>query len=286
MADERDYRVGVAILRLDGLFQDDFRQALLSSWTAGATITRYRRRWNLSRPHQETREFIVGRIGFVGESEVSSVTFDYDVGDFVREGVPAGVLVPFGVRFSDGLVVYQIRPGAVTEESFTGALASLLNSAANEFAWSVEAALINRSWEDWRKQVEAVTSFNFRLDKPNPHYADDFRIKNLIENINLEYARLAGKAREGEGINTDDDLFRQAIDHVLRDYGRATVEGVTPEGRETIWLKIKGLSASVIVRQTIRSVGGDEIPEDVLVGVLMEQPSSSASIDLRDYRPD
>lgn len=280
MADERIYRVGLGVLSLDGLFQDDLREALRASWVAGATVTRYRRRWNLSRVHQESDEVMVGRIGFVGESEVSTVFFDYDVGDFVREGVPSGVLVPFAIRLSDGLVAYQLRPGMVREESFAGAFAALLNSVANEYVWSVETAVENRSWESWREEVSAVTAFNFRLDRPNPHYADDARVESIIEDIRLEYARLAGKARDAEGVNTEEDLFRQAVDHVLRNYGRAAVDGVTPDGRESTWVKVKGLAASVVERLTVTVPGGDEIPEDELVTVLQRERVGRSGLDL------
>lgn len=280
MGDERTYRVGLGVVKLDGLFQSELREALRASWIAGATVTRYRRRWNLSRVHQETDEVMVGRIGFVGESEVSTVFFDYDAGDFVREGVPSGVLVPFAIRLSDGLVAYQLRPGIVREESFAGAFAALLNSAANEYVWSVETAVENQSWESWRADVSAVTAFNFRLDRPNPHYADDDEVESIIEDIRLEYARLAGKAREGEGINTDDDLFRQAVDHILRNYGRAAVDGVTRDGRESTWVKVKGLAASVVARLTATAQGGDEIPEEELVNVLQRESVGRSGLDL------
>lgn len=280
MGDERIYRVGLGVVTLDGLFQDDLRDALRASWIAGASVTRYRRRWNLSRVHQETDELMVGRIGFVGESEVSTVFFDYDDGDFVQEGVPSGVLVPFGIRLSDGLVAYQLRPGIVGEESFAGAFAALLNSAANECVWSVKTAVEYRSWEDWRADVSSVTAFNFRLDRPNPHYADDDRVESIIEDIRLEYARLAGKAREGEGVNTEDDLFRQAVDHVLRNYGRAAVDGVTPDGRESTWVKVKNLAASVVARLTVTAQGGDEIPEEELVAVLHRERVGRSGLDL------
>lgn len=200
--------------------------------------------------------------------------------------MPSGVLVPFAIRFADGLVAYQLRPGVVREESFAGALASLLNSTANPYVWTVETAVEYRSWDDWRAEVDSVTAFAMRLDKPNPHYGDDWQIENLIEDLQLEYARLAGKALEGHSVNTDDDLFRQALDHVLNNYGRAAVEGVTVEGRQSTWVKVRGMAASVMARLTVRAVGTDEIPEDELVSVLSSERSGRAAVDLRVLEDD
>ena len=266
--EERNYRVGLGVVTLEGLFQASIHEALTASWMTGATVTRYRRRWTLSKIHSQTTDSIVGQIGFVGENEVTTLFFDYDTGDFVRGGAPSGVLVPFAIRLSDGLVAYQLRPGMVREESFAGALAALLNTTPNEYVWSVEAAVDFRSWDEWRSEVDSVTSFAFRLDKPNPHYDDDWRVEDLIENLQLEYARLAGKALDERGVNTDDEFFRQALDHVLREYGRAAVDGQTADGKESTWVKVKGMAASVMARLTVRAVGAEEIPEEELVSVL------------------
>jgi len=279
--EERNYRVGLGVVTLEGLFQDLLGEALTASWTTGATVTRYRRRWTLSKIHSQTTDSIVGQIGFVGENEVTTLFFDYDTGDFVRGGAPSGVLVPFAIRLSDGLVAYQLRPGMVREESFAGALAALLNTTPNEYVWSVEAAVDFRSWDEWRSEVDSVTSFAFRLDKPNPHYDDDWRVEDLIENLQLEYARLAGKALDERGVNTDDEFFRQALDHVLREYGRAAVDGQTADGKESTWVKVKGMAASVMARLTVRAVGAEEIPEEELVSVLQSERVGHSRMDVR-----
>jgi hypothetical protein len=279
--EERNYRVGLGVVTLEGLFQASIHEALTASWMTGATVTRYRRKWTLSKIHSETADSIVGQIGFLGDNEVTTLFFDYDTGDFVRGGAPSGVLVPFAIRLSDGLVAYQLRSGIVREESFTGALAALLNTTPNEYVWSVEAAVEFRNWDEWRSEVDRVTSFAFRLDKPNPHYADDRRVEDLIEDLRLEYARLAGKALDQRGVNTDDDLFRQALDHVLREYGRAAVDGQTAEGRESTWVKVKGMAASVMARLIVSAVGDEEIPEEELVSVLRRERVVHSSMDVR-----
>lgn len=271
-AEERTYRVGLGIVALEGLFQSDLGTALNASWTTGATVTRYRRKWTLSRIHEQTPDTITGQIGFVSENEVTTLFFDHEKGDFVRSGAPTGVLVPFAIRLSDGLVAYQLRPGVVREESFTGALAELLNSTSNEYQWSVETATETLTWDEWQGTVDRVTAFAFRLEKPNPHYEDDWRVEDIIEDLRLEYARLTGKALDDQGVDTESDLFQQALDHVLRNYGRASIEGMTAEGREGIWIKIKNMAASVITRLTVRARGEDEIPQEELVTVLRDEP--------------
>ena len=92
---ERTYQVGLAIVALDGLFQDPLDAALRSSWRAGTSVTRYGRTWHLARMHADSPTVVTGEIGFVSENTVQTMFFDYATGEFVSGEVPGGVRVPF-----------------------------------------------------------------------------------------------------------------------------------------------------------------------------------------------
>lgn len=278
---ERTYHVGLALLSLEGLFQG-LGSALRQSWEPGTSVTRYGRTWTLTRMHTSTPTLVTGEIGFLSEGTVHSLFFDHATGEFVTEQVPGGVRVPFAIRLGDGLVAYQLRPGLVRESSFTGALEALLSATPNEFVWSAQPATEPRTWDEWRSQVRTISSFNIRVDRPNPNYRDAHQVEELVEGIRLEYLRLSGNALDDGGIDPDADLFRQAVDHVLREYGRAAIHGLDHEGEETTWVKVKGMVASVTARRRVRATGEPEIPEEELVGVLGSRLDLSGAADLRD----
>ena len=268
---QRTYHIGFAIVQLSGLFTDELGSALHASWRPGATVNRYRRQWHLARIQGETPNVMMGRIGFVSENNVTTVSFDERQGDFVSDAVPSGVLVPFAIRLSDGVIAYQLRPGLVRENSFTGALEALLNSSGREYVWSVEPAGQTMTWEQWRVGIDRITAFNIRVDRPNPHYDDDYLIEDAVENIRVKYLSLAGVARDedAQGIDPDADLFQQALDHVLRDYGRAAVQGENADGEST-WTKLRGAFSSVVARKRVKLVGPPEVPDHELVSVLQD----------------
>jgi hypothetical protein len=227
---------------------------------------------------------IIGRIGFVNDNEVRTVFFDADEQDFVRGVAPSGVVVPFAIRLGDGLVAFQLRPGLVRTSSFTGALEALLNDPASEYLWSIKAAVQAEDWQAWSARVSKVTAFNIRLDRPNPHYGDDDRIESVIEGIRVEYMRLSGSALN-EGINIDDDLFRQAVNHVLRNYGRASISGIDADGSESTWVKLRDMVASVVRTIRIKAVGDREAPDEVLAQVAQTIPTGQVAADLQELDP-
>lgn len=87
---------------------------------------------------------------------------------------------------------------------------------------------------------------------------------------------------EGGSVDTDSDLFRQALNHVIREYGRAAVHGVGANEDESTWVKVKGMPGSVTARIKRQAVGEPEIPETELVAALMESAPVNASADLAE----
>lgn len=259
----RQYRLGFAMITDSGLFSGDLERALPSSWKPGATVTRYRRRWYLSKPHSAGEGFLAGDIGFVRDGDVTTVSFDPGLQEFRRETASSGSISPFVVRLSDGLVVYQLRPGVIREHTFTGALEDLLNSSPTEHMWSVMPATELVEWPVWRESVDTVTSFKFRLERPNPHYGDDFRVEEIVTDLNARVVLLGAKAEQDKSLDTGDELFQQALDHVLRNYGSATVVGQA-EAAESVWTRPKNSVGQVSRRKTVEGTGRDEAPVELL----------------------
>lgn len=271
---ERNYHLGFAQASLGGLFSEDLSQALRSSWKPGTTITRYGRRWVLAKIIEETGDVVFGRIGFVNDDATTTLHFDREINDFVHGEAPAGVVVPFAVRKVDGVISYQLRPGIVRETTFTGALEELLNAHGGEYIWEIRTFTEERNFSEWIATYPTVTRFDFTLERPNPHYFGADQVEHAIEDVRLESIRLVGKAREGESIDPTADLFQQAVDHVTRNYGKAKVVGTSPDGNETVWVKLRGLtSGRVAAKRTRRAVGGEEAPEGVLGEALAVVPT-------------
>jgi hypothetical protein len=266
-ANDRTYHIGFASIQSEGLFEDESLERMVrESWVPGATVTRYGRTWHLTQMHVPSPGLLSGEIGFVAGAQVSTVFFDQKTQEFVSNDVSTGTRVPFVVDTGTGAVAYQLYPGLVRENSFTGALEGLLNTQSIYFLTVVSSTEI-MTWSEWRQRVDKITSFEIRLDRPNPHYDDDQLIEDAIEGIRLEYMRLSGKALD-EGANPEADLFQQAMDHVLREYGRASIHGVTEEGEPSTWVKVKNYAGSILARITVEAPGNPVIDEQELVGAL------------------
>lgn len=276
---EHNYHIGYAMAVLETL-SDDIGEALAESWKPGTTVTRYNRKWRLTKVVHETPALYFGRIGFVSDDELSTLKFDPVSNDFVYGEAPSGVVVPFVVRKVDGVIAFQLYPGVVRETTFTGALQELLNDASDQHVWRVSSFVETRDFFDWVATTDGVTKFTFTLERPNPNYVDREHVEEIIEDLELEVAKLSGRAREGESVNIGADVFREALDHVTRDYGKAKIIGLDREGSESTWVKLRGMNGRVAQKRTRRGFGTVQAPEDVLREVLDEAPISPDLVDL------
>jgi hypothetical protein len=117
-----------------------------------------------------------------------------------------------------------------------------------------------------------LTEFSFRLEVPNPHYVDEPEVERLLEDLELQVARLIGRAREDQGINDAAALFRQALDHVRRNYGRGVIKGRDEAGLDTEWDSSNG--GTMPVRRRVESPAEGEIEEDDLIQTLSQEEDS------------
>jgi hypothetical protein len=228
-----------------------------------------------------TEDLWFGRIGYVRSGVVPTVFFDPSTADFVRGEASSGVVVPFVISFVTGKIAYQLRPDFVSERTFIGALGDLLNRNPL-YAWRIQPLVEDSDYDTWISGVSQVTEFHFKLERPNPHYHDDEIAERIIEDFRLKYAVLTGVAMEGEGVDTESTSFRQALDHVLRGYGTASLAALDRQGGESLWVRTKGLVGAVTSRRRIRSTGGDEVPREVLTQAMEESPAGALTANLGD----
>jgi len=145
-------------------------------------------------------------------------------------------------------VVFQLRPGAIRPRSFTGALQALMNAASPTERWRVYQETDLVSFDNWRLSVDRVVRFRARLERPNPHYADRGRVRDLVEGANARMAEVAWTAapEDPQGLDTQDSLMREAIEHA-RNHGRARAVGER-RGAPTTWdSTIEGSSETRVV---------------------------------------
>jgi hypothetical protein len=274
---EVSYTVGFAKAQLDGLFAaEDLQSAVKQSWKAGAEVTRYGRHWTLSRVLASDKDGVYGKIGFVNANQLDTLSFDKIELDFVRGQAPSGVVVPFFISH-DMVVSYQLIAGIVRINTFINALEELLNAGSQGlFKWNIAPLTLEISYEEWRQSVARVTRFDLRLERPNPHYHGDAIAETLVEGLRVEYLRLSGVPYdETAGIDTDSDVFRQALDHVLRDYGSATLTGVDSQGAQSVFVKVRDAVSRLSARVRVIAAGGPEVPEHALRDARLKLPPSA-----------
>jgi hypothetical protein len=209
---------------------------------------------------------------------VPTLFFDQQSADFVRGEASSGVVVPFVISTTSGQIAYQLRPDVVRENAFVGALADLLNLNSSLYSWTIRPLVEGSDYQTWIAGVDRVTEFHFKLERPNPHYHDDEIAERIIEDFRLQYAVLTGVAREGQGVDTESSAFRQALDHVLRGYGTATLAALDSQGGESLWVRTKGVFGAVTSRRRIRSTGGDEAPLPALRQAMEQSPVSASAL--------
>jgi hypothetical protein len=270
----RTFQVGFASAQVEGLFGANaasFREALSDSWGAGASVTRYGRTWRISRSYERSRGILSGRIGFIKEGDVVTYGWDPDAEDFRTEEASGGVIVPFIIDADEKLLAFQLRSGLVRPTTFTGAFQGLLNLSA-VYRWQVQPLVIERSFSDWIESVQVITEVRFRLQRPNPNWRGRREVEHIVEELDAEVARLEARAAEGETLNTNSPLFRQALDHALDRYGRGVVRGLDEAQTESEWDSAGG--GTIPVRSEVRSeTDRDEVPDEDLERALVERRS-------------
>ena len=77
----------------------------------------------------------------------------------------------------------------------------------------------------------------FHLERPNPNYKDRERVEQIIEGANASVADLVLRASDddAQGLDLDDEIIQQGIDHATRKYGTFKAVGERPGEPEVAW---------------------------------------------------
>ncbi|MDN4474331.1 hypothetical protein QQX09_00525 [Demequina sp. SYSU T00192] len=274
----RNYHLGYARAVFTSLL-DDVDGAVKVSWVAGTSITRHGRTWKITKVVEETDDYYYGRIGFLVPGQAETLDFDLEAKDFVHGEAPSGRVVPFILRKTDGLITYQLIPGVVRETTFTGALQALLNAPGSPYEWKILGLARQSDYSEWRASVKRIVAFEFRMQRPNPHYGGRPYVEKMVEGTHAEYVKISARARENDGLDDQSEIFQQALDHTIRNYGKATISGVLADGHESNWVKPQSQSGRVPSKRVVKGRGAHEAPSDLLVSQMPDASDVGALVE-------
>lgn len=226
-------RVGRAIITPpEGQLPFDRTEDVLQVLLQGTSVETYGRTWYLGKV-QVSNGWAFSRLGFASGTEVE--VWDEVTKDFTEQTVNAGTTSPFVVRLDDLRVAFQLRSGSIKAQSFAHALQSLMREATNE-PWRVTLETRQVPLAEWMESVDRITRFSFTLKPPNPNYVGRPTIEQVVADTAASVVTLALTAPDdsGDGLRTDSDVVREAIDHVERGYGSVSAAGERVEGDKTV----------------------------------------------------
>lgn len=243
--------------------------AIRASIVPGTGVTRYERAWRMGQ-YEEEGDYLFGRIGF--QAQDVTELWNESKKDFEEAGLQAGTTSPFVIRMTDGRIGFQRRPGVIEPTTFTSNLQALMNEASPLVRWRVSRETYSIPWDEWTASVTRVTELHFRLLRPNPHYGQRKRVEDIIEGTNAHLADIALRASEDQtdGLDLDDDLVAQAIDHAT-DYGSYRAEGERPgEDKPVVWYSDR----EVVPERTIEAdPKTHEASPEALKGEIEDRPA-------------
>ena len=208
--------------------REELRKALIP----GTKKERHGRLWRIGQVRSEGRS-IVGRIGFQA-GNIAEV-WDDEINDFREAYLPAGTTSPFAIDPGKMRVAFQLRPGVIRVNSFTGALQALMNEASPVDRWRVSAEVEAIPFPEWVGTLDRVVRLRVRLRRPNPHYGGRQRVREIVEGANARMAQIVWMADNDQldGIDVGDPFIREALDHADR-YGNFAATGERA-GRRSAW---------------------------------------------------
>lgn len=208
-------------------------QALRQALIPGTRIERHGRTWRMGKWQEEGNAF-VGRIGF--QASTMAELWDDETNDFKEMARPLGLTSPFAIDPNEMRVAFQLRGKEIRAKSFTGALQALLNEASPSDRWRVTRDTRQMPLDEWAASVDRVKVVRLALRRPNPHYAGRKRVKDIVEGTNAGMVQIAARADsdDPQGIDLDDALIREGIQHAHENYGEVRIIGEV-DGEQSQW---------------------------------------------------
>jgi len=230
----RPGKVAFALLRPRlGQLPFDPRNELTQALRPGSKVERHTRVWRMSRVTFTGHRWVAGKIGFESPGGVVDI-WNEDLLDFEEVALPQGRTSPFVVDLDALRVAFQVRTPQIKPRTFTGAFEALINSASSLY-WRVDHEIQQISWEDWLGTVARVTAFRVTLERPNPGYEGREEVEGILEGTRSGIMNMILRADHEnlDGLNVDNELLRQMIQHVQANHGSRAADGETMEGEQT-----------------------------------------------------
>lgn len=248
---------------------DDNRAAIDRALVPGTRKERHRRLWRVGQCRREGAS-LVGRIGF--ERPEMAEVWDETTKDFTEREIRAGFASPFAISPAQLRVAFQPRLNLIKVMSFTGALQALMNAASPKGDhWRVYQELHDIEFYAWATGLDRIETLRLRLERPNPSYHGRSRVEKIIEGTNARMVELVLNAEPQSDLNVNDDLVREAIQHVQDEYGSYSAAGELG-GEAQRWDSKAAAAAEV----------REKIPADPATG---EIPSQGLREALGDHAP-
>jgi hypothetical protein len=231
--------------------------ALEDALVPGTMVDHQDKVWRMGQVHRQGTS-LVGRLGY--QSADLAELWDEELQDFTELSRATGLTSPFAISVhSEPMrIAFQIRGRQIRATRFVAVLEALLNEASPTDRWRVRRESRPVSFEDWAKEVDRVVLVRTSLKRPNPHYQDRHRIRDLVEGTNARMAEVILRAADSDiaGIDVNDGFVREAIDHAKHNYG--TFAAVAERGREQIQWSTRDEGSA-----ELRKVPADPVTRDV-----------------------
>lgn len=223
-------KIAFATIEFPPLVPDANRRSTFveDAWRPGVeVIKRGKRRWRMAgRLQPLTSSMLYGRIGFERPPERTERWDDAEQ-DFIITDVQQGATAPFVIDTSSWLVAFQLR-SQINRQQFAAALEELLVTASRLDGWHVVPLVTTQSsFRGWASTVDRVTTLRIKLRRPNPNYRGRKKVEEIIEGAHVIAATIDYTALpdDDRGINLEDAIVSQAIEHVELNYGTIRATG-------------------------------------------------------------
>lgn len=231
--------------------------ALTDALVPGTLIRHQDKVWRMGQVHRHG-EALVGRLGFEA-SDVAEL-WDEQLNDFTEDSRATGLTSPFAidVRTEPLRVAFQVRGRQIQANRFVQVLEALLNEASPTDRWRVHRERTAVSFDDWARDVDRVLIVRTALKRPNPHYADRERVRELVEGTKARMAEVILRVDDSDlqGLDVNDRFIREAIEHAQKSYGSFSALGER-DGQQVQW------SARDDGASEVRKVAADPATHDI-----------------------
>lgn len=230
----RPGKVAFALVRPRlGQLPFDLPTELTRALNPGTKVERHTRVWRMSRVTLSDDHWVAGKIGFESPGGIADI-WNENLLDFEEIALPQGRTSPFVVDLDALRVAFQVRTPQIKPRTFTGAFEALINSASSIY-WRVDHEIRQITWEDWLGTVARVTAFRVTLERPNPGYEGREELEGILEGTRTGILNMILRTdpENLDGLNVNNELLRQTIQHVRAGHGSQAADGETMEGEQT-----------------------------------------------------